>query len=135
MYKRQDVIGIELEAVNFAAEYRDRVFADFLREYQQVMALTPATRFSASELVSEVLRGEVPRWDAVLVDDAQHLAPAPAEFVRRLLSGADLGVVGGDVAQSIFHFRGASPRFFHDLGGLDHQVIDLGESRLSLIHI
>jgi len=29
-----DVIGIELEAVNFAAEYRDRVFADFLREYQ-----------------------------------------------------------------------------------------------------
>ena len=28
-----DVIGIELQAVNFAAEYRDRVFADFLREY------------------------------------------------------------------------------------------------------
>src|SRR3954467_5266364 len=28
-----DVIGIELEAVNFAAEYKDRVFADFLREY------------------------------------------------------------------------------------------------------
>ncbi len=29
-----DVIGIELEAVNFAAEYRDRVFAHFLREYE-----------------------------------------------------------------------------------------------------
>jgi tRNA-specific 2-thiouridylase len=28
-----DVIGIELEAVNFAADYKDRVFADFLREY------------------------------------------------------------------------------------------------------
>jgi len=28
-----DVIGIEIEAVNFAAEYRERVFADFLREY------------------------------------------------------------------------------------------------------
>ncbi len=28
-----DLIGIELEAVNFAAEYKDRVFADFLREY------------------------------------------------------------------------------------------------------
>jgi tRNA-specific 2-thiouridylase len=28
-----DVIGIDLEAVNFAAEYRERVFADFLREY------------------------------------------------------------------------------------------------------
>src|SRR5687767_9892288 len=29
-----DVIGIELEAVNFAEEYRERVFAHFLREYQ-----------------------------------------------------------------------------------------------------
>jgi tRNA-uridine 2-sulfurtransferase len=28
-----DVIGIELEAVNFAAEYRERVFASFLAEY------------------------------------------------------------------------------------------------------
>jgi tRNA-specific 2-thiouridylase len=28
-----DVIGIELDVVNFAAEYRDRVFAEFLREY------------------------------------------------------------------------------------------------------
>ena len=28
-----DVIGVELEAVNFAADYKDRVFADFLREY------------------------------------------------------------------------------------------------------
>jgi tRNA-specific 2-thiouridylase len=29
-----DVMGIELEAVNFSAEYKDRVFADFLREYE-----------------------------------------------------------------------------------------------------
>jgi tRNA-specific 2-thiouridylase len=28
-----DVIGIELDAVNFAAEYRERVFAHFLRDY------------------------------------------------------------------------------------------------------
>jgi tRNA-specific 2-thiouridylase len=28
-----DVIGIDLEVVNFAAEYKDRVFAEFLREY------------------------------------------------------------------------------------------------------
>ncbi|PIY27718.1 MAG: tRNA 2-thiouridine(34) synthase MnmA [Comamonadaceae bacterium CG_4_9_14_3_um_filter_60_33] len=28
-----DVIGIEIEHVNFAAEYKDRVFAEFLREY------------------------------------------------------------------------------------------------------
>ncbi|HJU71986.1 MAG TPA: tRNA 2-thiouridine(34) synthase MnmA [Paucimonas sp.] len=29
-----DVIGVDIEAVNFAAEYKDRVFAEFLREYQ-----------------------------------------------------------------------------------------------------
>lgn len=29
-----DVIGIDMEHVNFAAEYKDRVFAEFLREYQ-----------------------------------------------------------------------------------------------------
>ena len=28
-----DTLGIELQAVNFAAEYKDRVFAEFLREY------------------------------------------------------------------------------------------------------
>ena len=29
-----DVIGIEIEHVNFAADYRERVFAEFLREYR-----------------------------------------------------------------------------------------------------
>ena len=29
-----DVIGIELEVANFSAEYKERVFADFLREYK-----------------------------------------------------------------------------------------------------
>jgi tRNA-specific 2-thiouridylase len=29
-----DVIGIEIEHVNFAADYKERVFAEFLREYQ-----------------------------------------------------------------------------------------------------
>lgn len=28
-----DLIGVDIEAVNFASEYKDRVFAEFLREY------------------------------------------------------------------------------------------------------
>lgn len=28
-----DVVGVDIEAVNFASEYKERVFADFLREY------------------------------------------------------------------------------------------------------
>ena len=29
-----DVVGVDIEAVNFASQYKDRVFAEFLREYQ-----------------------------------------------------------------------------------------------------
>lgn len=29
-----DLVGVEIEAVNFAAEYKERVFAEFLREYE-----------------------------------------------------------------------------------------------------
>lgn len=103
---------------------------DFLREYQQVMALSGAHRLSASELIAAALEVELPRtWHTVIVDDAQHLAPASAALVQRLLEQADLGVVGGDLEQSVFHFRGASPAFFKDLGGLEHEVIDLGATR------
>ncbi|SDS37109.1 ATP-dependent DNA helicase [Corynebacterium timonense] len=104
--------------------------ADFLREYQQVMALSGARNLSASELVSEALR--VPwtsPWHTVLVDDAQHLDPAAAELARRLVESAHLGIVAGDEEQSVFRFRGASPDFLRTLGGLDHQVIGLGETR------
>ncbi len=29
-----DVVGVDIEAVNFSSEYKDRVFAEFLREYE-----------------------------------------------------------------------------------------------------
>lgn len=103
---------------------------EFLREYQQVMALSGARRLSASELVDQAVRLRLPRrWHTVIVDDAQHLAPAAGALVKRLLDQADLGVVGGDEEQSVFHFRGASPEFFRTLGGLEHTTIDLGESK------
>lgn len=105
---------------------------DFLNEYEQVMSLTGTLRLSASELVAKVLQRELPTtWDVVLVDDAQHLAPASGELVSRLLERASLGVVGGDEEQSVFRFRGASPAFFRDLGGVLHSTIDLGASRRS----
>ena len=36
-----DVIGIDIEHVNFAAEYRERVFAEFLREYRAARTPNP----------------------------------------------------------------------------------------------
>lgn len=102
----------------------------FLREYQQVMALSGARRLSASELVDAALRLPLPRaWHTVIVDDAQHLAPASAELVSRLIGQADLAVVGGSLEQSVYHFRGASPAFFRGLNGMSHEVIDLGATR------
>ena len=40
-----DVLGIEIEHVNFAADYKDRVFAEFVREYQA--GRTPTRIFCA----------------------------------------------------------------------------------------
>jgi len=41
-----DVIGIDIEAVNFAREYRERVFAHFLNDYQA--GRTPTRMFCAT---------------------------------------------------------------------------------------
>ncbi|RSZ61854.1 ATP-dependent helicase [Corynebacterium hylobatis] len=91
----------------------------FLREYEQTMALSAAssyTSYSASELVAAALEKPLSsRWHTLIVDDAQHLDPTSAELVRRLIPGTELVVVGGDPQQSIFHFRGASPKFLTGL--------------------
>ncbi|WP_342319188.1 ATP-dependent DNA helicase [Corynebacterium mayonis] len=106
--------------------------AAFLREYQQVMALSGTHYLSASELVARAARMPIDStWHTVLVDDAQNLDPASAHLVTRLLDRARLGVVAGDPGQAVFHFRGASPKFYRTLGGLDHLDIDVGSSRRS----
>ena len=110
---------------------------DFLAEYQAVMALYGARSYSASELVDQVLRAPLPRtWHTVIVDDAQHLDPASGQLVSRLVAEADLAVVGGDLEQSVFRFRGASPLFFANFErdvpahtGVDVKLVDLGATR------
>lgn len=87
----------------------------FLREYEQTMALSGAqsyTSYSASELVTAVLaKPFTSTWHTIVVDDAQHLDPKSAELITRLMPGTELVVIGGDPRQSVFHFRGADPRF------------------------
>lgn len=100
---------------------------DFLAEYQQVMRLWGVDSYSASELVATVLEQPVEsQWHTVLIDDAQHLDPTSGQLLEQLIQQADLAVVGGDLDQSVFHFRGASPAFF---SSLEATTIDLGESR------
>lgn len=119
---------------NLGQRYRRPIWSaagGFLREYEQTMALSAAssyTSYSASDLVSAVLEKPVKsRWHTLVVDDAQHLDPTSAELIRRLIPGTELVVVGGDPAQSIFRFRGASPEFLTDLP-VDHEIV-LPESR------
>ncbi|WP_394284406.1 PD-(D/E)XK nuclease family protein [Corynebacterium sp.] len=104
----------------------------FMREYEQTTALAGTHSYSASELVATVLTTDVtPRWHTVIVDDAQHLDPESGELIRRILPPASdgLAVIAGDPAQSVFHFRGASPKFFRSLRPSPEHDVDLGASR------
>ncbi|QGU06656.1 DNA helicase II [Corynebacterium occultum] len=101
---------------------------DFLREYEQVSSLAGTQSYSASELVTAALR--LPAQDlgikALIIDDAQHLDPKSAELLARLMEQTQLSIIGGDPAQSVFHFRGANPEFLQKFP-VDHEVV-LAES-------
>ncbi len=83
-----DVLGIELEHVNFAAEYKDRVFAEFLREYRAGRTPNPDVLCNAEIKFKAFL-------DHALRLGAEHIATghyarvraAPAGF--QLLKGLD----------------------------------------------
>ncbi|GAC66602.1 ATP-dependent helicase [Gordonia soli] len=59
----------------------------------------------------ELLAAQRRRIRHLLVDDAQHLDPQAAELVTLIGTGTDSTVIAADTDQSIYGFRGASPRF------------------------
>ena len=71
-----DVLGIELEAVNFAAEYRERVFAHFLREYEAGRTPNPDVLCNSEIKFSAFL-------DYALRLSADHIATGHYARVRR----------------------------------------------------
>lgn len=72
-----------------------------------------------------LLAGERARIRHLLVDDAQHLDPQAAHLVRLIGMGAAETVVAGDRDQTVFAFRGATPRFLDDLvdAGSSHDIV------------
>lgn len=79
-----DVVGVDIEAVNFASEYKDRVFAEFLREYQAGRTPNP-----------DVLCNAEIKFKAFL-DHAMHLgadmiATGHYARVREVASGPNAG--------------------------------------------
>ena len=76
-----DVLGIDLEAVNFAAEYRERVFAHFLREYESGRTPNPDVLCNSEIKFSAFL-------DFALRMGADHIATGHYARVRNAADGA-----------------------------------------------
>ncbi|MFT3805270.1 MAG: tRNA 2-thiouridine(34) synthase MnmA [Burkholderiaceae bacterium] len=90
-----DVIGIDIEAVNFAAEYKDRVFAEFLREYSAGRTPNPDVLCNA-EIKFKAFLDHAMRMGAGLIATGHYArvrAVAGADGERRwqLLRGLDAG--------------------------------------------
>ena len=94
-----DVIGIELEAVNFAAEYKDRVFAEFLREYRAGRTPNPDVLCNA-EIKFKAFLDHALRLGAARIATGHYAQLRGARGCFELLRGAD-----GSKDQSYFLHR------------------------------
>ena len=79
-----DVIGVDIEAVNFAAEYKDRVFAEFLREYQAGRTPNPDVLCNAEIKFKAFL-------DHAVALGAELIATGHYARVREVTQGAHAG--------------------------------------------
>ena len=91
-----DVLGIELEHVNFAAEYKDRVFAEFLREHRAGRTPNPDVLCNAEIKFKAFL-------DHALRLGAEHIATGHYARVRAGAAGVQL-LKGLDPAKDQSYF-------------------------------
>ncbi len=83
-----DVIGIEIEHVNFAAEYKDRVFAEFLREYQAGRTPNPDVLCNA-EIKFKAFLDHAMRLGAEKIATGHYARVREAGGQTQLLKGLD----------------------------------------------
>ena len=91
-----DVIGIDLEAVNFAREYKERVFSDFLREYSAGRTPNPDVLCNAEIKFNAFL-------DHAMAMGADHIATGHYAQVRETDAGFEL-LRGSDPAKDQSYF-------------------------------
>jgi tRNA-specific 2-thiouridylase len=92
-----DTLGIELQAVNFAAEYKDRVFAEFLREYAAGRTPNPDVLCNAEIKFKAFL-------DHAVTQGADAIATGHYARVRRLEGGEVQLLRGLDPAKDQSYF-------------------------------
>jgi tRNA-specific 2-thiouridylase len=85
-----DVIGIELEAVNFSAEYKERVFAEFLREYSAGRTPNPDVLCNA-EIKFKAFLDHALRMGASKIATGHYARVKEEDGRFRLLRGKDAG--------------------------------------------
>ena len=85
-----DVLGIDIEAVNFAAEYKDRVFAEFLREYETGRTPNPDVLCNA-EIKFKAFLDHALRLGAAAIATGHY---ARVRAVGAAADGTDAGGVG-----------------------------------------
>ena len=85
-----DLIGIDLEAVNFAAEYKDRVFAEFLREYSAGRTPNPDVLCNA-EIKFKAFLDHAMRLGATKIATGHYARVAERDGRFELLRGLDAG--------------------------------------------
>ena len=85
-----DVIGIDLEAVNFAKEYKERVFSDFLREYSAGRTPNPDVLCNA-EIKFKAFLDEAMRMGADHIATGHYAQVRETENGFELLRGTDPG--------------------------------------------
>ncbi len=83
-----DVIGIDLEAVNFAAEYKDRVFASFLAEYAAGRTPNPDVLCNA-EIKFKAFADHALRLGAEQIATGHYARVGTADGRHELLRGVD----------------------------------------------
>src|SRR4026207_407010 len=85
-----DRIGVDLEAVNFSAEYKDRVFADFLREYAAGRTPNPDVLCNA-EIKFKAFLDHAMRLGAEKIPPGHYARIGFLENAFQLMKGRDEG--------------------------------------------
>ncbi|WP_088287260.1 tRNA 2-thiouridine(34) synthase MnmA [Ideonella sp. A 288] len=83
-----DVIGIEIEHVNFAADYKDRVFAEFLREHQAGRTPNPDVLCNA-EIKFKAFLDHAMRLGAAKIATGHYARVRERDGAFELLKGLD----------------------------------------------